>query len=150
MRTRHLLLDPDRVHLRALAVVASSAGRLRAEARLGAWLEARVDQAIDELLERSSSDTSPATGAWADLADPLGLEPRAARAACARLNRLPDAERELFFRVVLERRSLDELARTSGRSLTEIARLARCALDSVRVDEETVTTSDGSREWAAS
>jgi len=131
---RHLLLDPDEVHLRAIAAVAAEAGGLRVAAELGAWLQARVDEAIDESVEELCAARSPhelRRGAWNDLATPLGLPSAAARAACARFNILPATERELFFRAVLERRSLDDLARASGLSLTELARRARRVLDTI-------------------
>jgi DNA-directed RNA polymerase specialized sigma24 family protein len=59
----------------------------------------------------------------------LGLDPDAARAACAKFDRLPLPAREAFFRLVLEGRSLEEVSAELAASATEVARGARRALD---------------------
>lgn len=131
-----LLLDADRVHLRALALCARAALRYRGKPELEAWLEARAAEALREVLEEGEEvarDGKPAalraTGAFASLAPPLGLDADEMRRACARFNRLPADERRAFFDLVLRSHSLDELARTQTESATEIARRARRALD---------------------
>jgi hypothetical protein len=70
-------------------------------------------------------------GAFLALARPLGLEPAAMGRACAAFNRLPLAERAAFFALVIQARSLDDLARESGEGATDIARRARRALDAI-------------------
>jgi hypothetical protein len=69
--------------------------------------------------------------AFAALARPLGLEPRAMGRACLAFNRLPLPERRAFHALVIAGRSLDEIARESGESATDIARRARRALDAI-------------------
>lgn len=146
---RYLLLDAQRVHLASLARIARGARRYRGNPSLERWLEREVDAAIDATLAEeleldrsraleprvadsgSPRDDAREVGAWAELARPLGLPPRAMRSACARFNALPSEEREAFVQLVLERRSPDELARASGRTLTELARRARRGVEAV-------------------
>ncbi len=132
------LLDADRVQLRALARCARFAGRYQGRPELAAWLDEIVDQAIEDLLREDvevdvGRDSSAATpgAAFTALAAPLGLEPEAMQRACAAFNRLPAADRAAFFELVIHRRSLDDLARRSGESASEIARRARRALEVV-------------------
>ncbi len=125
-----LFLDADRVYLRALALTSRAAPRYRGQPETEEWLAARVDEAIAELLEEGD-DAARAPGAFESLAKPLGLDPRAMLRACARFHRLPLADRRSFFELVLHARSLDELARASGESATEIARRARRGLDAL-------------------
>ena len=125
-----LFLDADRVCLRALALTSRAAVRYRGQPELEDWLGARVDEALSELLEESDDVAGPA-GAFETLATPLGLDPRSLGRACARFHRLPLADRRAFFDLVLHARSLDELARASAESATEIARRARRGLDAL-------------------
>ena len=130
-----LLLDGDLVHLRSLARCARRAVRYTGRPELAAWLDEIVAEAIDEVLqEESEGDHAGSTstvecGAFASLAPPLGLEPEAMRAACAAFNRMAIEERSAFFDLVIHKRTLDELASTSGEGATEIARRARRALE---------------------
>ena len=146
---RHLLMDADRVLDASRARCAREAARWRGVPSLEVWIEERVDRVLDELRDPHEREGAPPRaepkGAFADLARPLGLSPVAMRAACARFNSRADEERELFFRLVLERRSPDALAHERGRSLSELARPARRALDALlglecgppaRADEE--------------
>jgi DNA-directed RNA polymerase specialized sigma24 family protein len=71
--------------------------------------------------------------AFAALARPLGLEPRAMGRACLAFNRLPLPERRAFHALVIAGRTLDEIASESGESATDIARRARRALDAVLI-----------------
>jgi DNA-directed RNA polymerase specialized sigma24 family protein len=133
-----LLLDADRVHLRVLGRVSRFANRYRGRPELTAWIESTVAESVQELLHEEHEAVRarpPATlepvGAFASLAPPLGLDPRAMRAACAAFNVLTFAERRAFADLVLRGRSLDEVARAAGESATEVARRARRALDAV-------------------
>jgi DNA-directed RNA polymerase specialized sigma24 family protein len=87
--------------------------------------------------------------AFAALARPLGLEPRAMGRACLAFNRLPLPERRAFHALVIAGRTLDEIARESGESATDIARRARRALDAILVGASAgtlaPTTSDHAR-----
>ena len=133
-----LLLDTDRVVLRALAIAARAAPRYHGQPALEEWLGARVDEAVRELLGEGDGEprpSAPATpqrpGAFESLAPPLGLDPRAMACACARFHRLPLADRRAFFDLVLHARPLDVLSRASGESATEFARRARRALEAL-------------------
>lgn len=135
LETQALLLDADRVHLRALALCARAAVRYRGRPELESWLEARAEEALREVLEEGE-ETLPGDaaatreqGAFESLAPPLGLDAGEMKRACARFNRLPAAERRAFFELVLRARSLDDLARSHGEGATEIARRARRALE---------------------
>ena len=130
------LLDADRVLLRSFARTARAALRYHGHPELEAWLGALVIESATELLEdereaeRNGTTVAPTPGnAFTDLARPLKLEPQRLGRACARFNRLSAAERRAFFDLVLRGRSLDQLARESGESATEIARRARRALE---------------------
>ncbi|HVS11670.1 MAG TPA: hypothetical protein VMS76_17515 [Planctomycetota bacterium] len=138
LRERAWLCDADRVFLRAVARCARFAVRYRGQPELKAWLGERVDEALADLLredleaERAGQPAEPeASAAYEDLARPLGLAPAAMRGVCVAFNQLPEPERKAFFALVIESRSLDELARASGAPATEIARRARRALDAV-------------------
>jgi len=131
LRARAYLLEADRVFLRSLARVARYAPRYRGEPELALWLAGMVDEALLDLLDEDREGAAPAPPAddtLAGLARPLGLDPGAMRAACARFHALPEEERRTFFALVVEGRDLDALARDSGESATAIARRARKAL----------------------
>ncbi len=135
VQRRCLLVDADRVHLRALALCARYAPSYRGRPGLEEWLTLLVDRALDEVvdeeaqrLEQAIPSRAVEEGAFAQLARPLGLGPDEARRACARFNRLPQEQREAFHAWVLERGTLDELARRTGLGAGEFARRARRAL----------------------
>lgn len=138
LRADAYLVDADRVHLRCLARCARRAVRYHGRPELAAWLETIVIESIEELHREDQesalgSSDAEAThgGAFSALARPLGLDPRAMRSACVVFNRMSAPERRAFFDLVIRGRSLDELARESGESATEIARRARRALDAL-------------------
>lgn len=134
LRARALLLDADRVHLRALARCAIHGGRWTGRPPLEEWLAAQVERAAGEVLREAPEGGAVGgaeEGAHVDLARPLGLDPEAALAACDAFNRQPPGDREAFFRLVLEGASLDAVAREAGRSASDVARSARRALDAV-------------------
>lgn len=130
------LLDADRVQLRALARCARFASRYQGRPDFPTWLDEIVNQAIEDILredleadvERQKSASTPGA-AFIALALPLGLEPETMRLACAGFNQLPGPHRRAFFELVIQGRSLDELARQHRESASEIARRARRALD---------------------
>ncbi|MCA8978542.1 MAG: hypothetical protein H6831_09840 [Planctomycetes bacterium] len=117
------LMDADRVLLRALALCARRGASYRGRPAIDEWLEARVQEAIEDLLEEEHAARAPASAAFADLARPLALSPERLRAACARFHARPREEREAYVRLVLDRRPLEE----SGTDPLETARRARRA-----------------------
>jgi hypothetical protein len=152
-----LLLDGDRVHLRALARIARGAGAYRGRPDFQDWIDGAVAEAVQELVreEHELARTRPPDGrgrddrvrergetlrsgsstngsdAFVTLAGPLNLDARSMRSACAAFDVLPFADRSAFFDFVLEAGDLDALARDAGVSASEIARRARRALDAI-------------------
>lgn len=128
LRSEYQLLDSGAVHLRCLALCAREACRYQGTPSLGEWLMARVDEAVEQVLEEEPC-SSANDGAWAPLAEPFGLDPQDARAACGVFNRLPLEERRAFFRIVIEREEPSLVARELGLQLSELVRFARSALE---------------------
>ena len=140
VEARHLLVDADAVHLRAIAHCARHARACEEPGRVAVWLEAQIDEGLDAWTveegrraacgggEGSSASNA---GVWAELGGPLDIEPEQARRACARFNLLPAVERTAFFHLVLDRRGIEEHAREVDRPLVELAREARRALEAV-------------------
>lgn len=111
VRERALLLDFERTAERAMARVALSALSYRGEPPFEQWLEARIDQAIADMLEEDATEefegVPPENGheprfEW--LAGAFGLEPALARRACVRFNDLPERTRRVFVLTTLEER----------------------------------------------
>jgi DNA-directed RNA polymerase specialized sigma24 family protein len=138
LRARWMLFDADRVHLRALALIAREAGTWVGRPALGTWLRVRVDRALDEVLvearrDGAGLDSSTGEGAFAVLGGPLGLTPAAARATTLAFDYLPAPERRAFLNLVIEGQCLDDVARGEGTSASEVGRRARTALDAILV-----------------
>jgi hypothetical protein len=161
LRNGAWLIDADRVLLRTFALVSRHALRYRGRPEVDVWIRALADEAITAILREDNEverrgllqkgvvqkGTAPPArgagaiaqpelvreqgGAFAALARPLGLEPRAMGRACLAFNRLPLPERRAFHALVIAGRTLDEIASESGESATDIARRARRALDAV-------------------
>ena len=127
IRARALLFDAERAALRALALIAERAVRWRGRPALDPWLDARVDEALDELLaeERDGAPRAPAPD---PIAERLGLVPEALARGRARFHALALEDRDAFHRLVLEAGSLDETARALGVGAPELARRARRGL----------------------
>jgi len=161
LRSGAWLIDGDRVLLRTFALVSRHALRYRGRPEVDVWIRALADDAINAILREDNeverrgllqkgpvqkgaappgrtaggvAQPEPGReqgGAFAALARPLGLEPRAMGRACLAFNRLPLPERRAFHALVIAGRTLDEIASESGESATDIARRARRALDAV-------------------
>ncbi len=130
LRTEALLFDADRVHLKALAHCARASVTNLGTDDMPDFVSDNVARAVRELLVQEEEATldEEAGGAFAQLAQPLGLGPASVRAACAAFNARPAAERRAFNGLVIEGRELEELAQSWGCSPTELARRARRAL----------------------
>lgn len=128
----------DRTHLRAAARVAYASRVYRGNPPLDAWLHARIDQSIEELVREEHEDEraqkvpgAPPDPLYAYLAAVLGLELPLARRACVALNRLPAEERGTFFAVVLDRKSVHRrVAEGNGPPATVHAQL-KAATDAI-------------------
>lgn len=151
---RAYLCDADRVFLRATARASRFAVRYRGQPDIDEWLAGIVDEALLDLLredleaDRAGGEPDPADiAACVDLARPLGLDPRTMRSVCSAFNHLPDGERRAFQALVIDGRALDDVARASSQSATEIARAARRALDALlEVHRERSAQSAGDQE----
>jgi len=129
------LLDAERVTLRTLAGVARFACRYRGRPVFSAWLKERCDEAIVDVLqeEREAAASSvklasDPSEAFTLLAEPLGIDAHDARRACVALHDCTFEERDAFFALVLEARSLDEVAADRDCEPTLLARRARHVL----------------------
>jgi hypothetical protein len=127
-RERALLVDVERAALRAIALVAARGPRYRGRPRLDLWLEARIDDALDDLLEEDRTPGAARHGSAADLARRLGLSPAALARGRARFHDLPFDERDAFVRLVIEVDPVEEAARSLGAPGPELARRARRGL----------------------
>jgi len=114
--------------LRCLALCAREACRYQGRPSLEEWLSARVDEAVEQVLDENPSEVAD-DGAWAPLAEPLGLDPGDARAACSVFNHLPLDQRRAFFRLVIEREEPNLIATDLELELTEMLQFARSALE---------------------
>ncbi len=135
LRMRAYLFDADRVFLRAAARCARLCVRYRGDPPLERWLDERIDESLLDLLRadaegdaRGEPPGPQQLAAFEVLARPLGLDPAAMHHVCLVHNQLPEAQRKAFRELVIEGRSLDELAAAGAGSATEIARAARAAL----------------------
>lgn len=119
IRARALLVDPGHLHSRAMLQILRSSEMGECEPPPGSWewIEARVDEALDEILldnagpqgvEAASTEAGESTHAF--LARAFGIEPAQARAAAARFNALPERTRRAFFVLLLEGGSVEASA----------------------------------------
>lgn len=157
LREECVFLDADRVHLRALARIARSALRFtaartstaargvaagrgvaaargvgRPEPQLEAWIRTEVAASVAELLREAVEMPRADPGsAFAQFARPLGLDPEAVRRGCAAFNRLPRADRAAFHALVVRDVGIENLARETGETPSELGRRARRGLDAV-------------------
>ncbi len=125
LRERWLLLDVERVHLRAMALVAHRAGSWSGRPGLERWLTNQVDAAIDEV----RAEAGP--GAADAIAAALGLEPRVARRLQAIFDGRSESERRIFIRIVLDGEEIGQVAREEQASITEVGRRARVVLEAL-------------------
>lgn len=135
LREHCLVLDADRVFLRAAARIARYASRYRGQPELDEWLRGQLDDALAELVEddaelvSGSAAALEAASGLSDLARPLGFSGSELHAACSAFNRLPLEQRRAFRALVLEAREPDLCAAELGVPAVELARGARRALE---------------------
>jgi hypothetical protein len=126
LERRALVLDAERVFLRALACTARQAERYRGDPPLSAWLERRVDEALQQLVleDQDAANEEPGSALDANLCRPLGIEPRTAGRILYAFNSRPLAERRAFRDAVIVGRGLEGL----GSEALPAARRARATL----------------------
>jgi len=110
---RALLLDPERLFLRAVARVAFAAARRPDGEAEGDWLATQMERAAadlgdeDRAADREGAQPEPGEARYAFLAEALGVEPSVARRACVVFNELPLRVRRAWWLAVVERRPLE-------------------------------------------
>jgi hypothetical protein len=118
LRERWFLIEPDRAFTRSAARVALSAAQEEAPAELESWAVARIDQALDQILEadRASElaedppDEEQRT--FPLLTDCLLVAPERVRSVTIAFHALEDLARRAFFELMVEGREvLDVLER---------------------------------------
>ncbi len=124
IRTQAILLDGQRLHLRALAHVAREAPRYLGTPQLEVWLAGIVRRAVNELMaedaEAARGAALPAAPSDPDLqqvAAELGLELEALARGFVRFNRAPFEARTALFAVLLDGMSPEAWARSQGFSV---------------------------------
>jgi hypothetical protein len=125
---RRLLLDLSRLYTHSLAFIAHDAPDYEGAEPLDAWLSGRITRAIELLLEVDREDESdalpivpPLEPRYLLLADAVGIEPGLGRRACILFNSLPDDERQAFWAVQVDGRSIEDLV-ADGHGPAELAR----------------------------
>ncbi|HED66510.1 MAG TPA: hypothetical protein ENJ09_13270 [Planctomycetes bacterium] len=135
LRERALLLDGDRVAVRAFALLARERAR-NPERTIGARrVLDLVHRAVDQLVEEEAGDLWSSRDRAGDdtfsrFAVSLGLDADSLVLARARFHRLDLATREAFLHLVLEGRPLESLVHRGDRQ--QLLRRAREALDVFR------------------
>jgi hypothetical protein len=138
-----LLIAAERVHLRALGQVAYAACARGAPGDLGPWLRQRIAESIESLLredreaERNGDPLPSSPQHFVAMTAAFGVEDGLARRASVAFHSLPAPQRRLVRALVLEGRSLAELAHALGRPLGELRSELREAVESL---ERTIGT----------
>jgi len=132
LRARAQFADVDRIVVRAQARIAREASRWRLHVSLEKWLAARIDEAIDDILEECQDGEPQAASALSLFSEPLGLSAKAMARGCRRFNGLDDEVRTAFFVLVVEGCRLEEACARLELPATLVARLARKGLDAFR------------------
>lgn len=105
---RAILLDPARLEARAMACVAHRAARYRGQRPLSAWVERRIDEAIDALLQEDWEESrsgalpcEPRDPRYSRIAEALGTSTLEARRVCTLVNGLDEEVRRALYAVVV-------------------------------------------------
>jgi hypothetical protein len=113
-RLRAFLLDTDRLHERSLLRIAFAASTADLARGLDAWVDARVDDAIVDLLledEEEHRSGKRQLEEWDErylfMIHLLGIEPGSTRRACVVFNGLAERVRRAFFALLIEDKSVE-------------------------------------------
>ncbi len=128
-------LNADRVQLRALARIAHDVP-IDGPPTDGAWIHEHVRGALKDVMVEERRAIAGRQGEGGELptdvldalAGPMGFDGRDLRVACDAFNRLEPRDRHAFFALVVERRSLDDAAKTCQMLPAELGKRARAAL----------------------
>lgn len=115
IRARHHVLDTDRVFEPALSIVAVGIVTDEAECLSEGWLDRRVDQTIQAILERDANDERLGVPhpdperSFPVFVQAFFMQPHLARGSSVRFNGLEDRVRRAFYHLILEGRPLEEV-----------------------------------------
>lgn len=115
LREVWILLDPERVYLRALGVCADAAPCEEAPEDLCAWGLSKIDLAIEQLVRSDREAERAAPESYTEgvrefplLTECLMMEPELARAASVAFNALEPLPRRAFFELMVEGREVSD------------------------------------------
>lgn len=135
LRSKALILDLNRLHMRAIARIAHAAPRYRGHPSLDPWITGRIDQSIKDLIkddreeERSAMPPSdPREPRFIFLSEALGIEPGLTRKACIKFNDLEPDVRGAFYAVVVEGKKINRYVAEGNGPPDNVLRLVRQAL----------------------
>jgi len=114
VRSRYLLIDPERLHEVALAFVAHAAALEGRRDAPESWLLAVIERAIQSILvddaeeeRRLAAPNDPDDPRYQHLSMALVIDPQLARAALVRFNALPERTRHAFVSLLIDAKSVE-------------------------------------------
>ncbi|MDF1798922.1 MAG: hypothetical protein P1V81_07080 [Planctomycetota bacterium] len=136
---RALLMDAERLQVRACAYVATIAVRdeYRGVPPLEQFLQTQIDEAIDSVLdedwgsEYKNEPLDPDDYRYRMLSAEAGLEPAQLRRVSLAFNTAPTRTRRVLFGVLIQNRPLVEVARENALGLKESKAMVREGLDKI-------------------
>jgi hypothetical protein len=141
LRERGILLEPDRVHHRVIAVCARAAMSEPPPDDLQAWVLAKIDVAIEQLVradaeaERAHPEVvSEEDGQFPLLTDCLVIEPELVRAATAAFNALDDPARRSFFDLMVEGKPVSDVVEAGPWDRDQLYEAIRRAMATLGLD----------------
>lgn len=141
LRERFVLLDPDRVLRRALAVCAEAAAHEEIEEDLEAWTLFHLDLAIDQLVHADREAEQARPGELDDeeqdfplLTQSLSLDPACVRPASVAFNELEELPRRAFFELLIEGRPVGDVIEQGPWDEDGLYAAIQCALTPFRLD----------------
>ena len=132
-----MLLAPDRLRLRALALVAYEACRRTPPQDLGPWIRARLEQAAEALQDEDresegAGDPLPSShGHYEAMVAAFGVEPGLSRRMSVAFHDLSFPQRQLLLALLRGGRTLAELAKELQRPAVALRTELRGALESL-------------------
>jgi len=149
LRERWLLLDPDRLFHRALAVCAIGAVHGERPDGSSVWIRQHVDLAIEQLLraDREAELSHPElldeeATSFPLLTECLMLEPELVRAASVAFNALEDTPRRAFFELLVEGKDLGPCIEGGPWDADGLYAAVRQAMKAVGLDDQREDTQD--------
>jgi hypothetical protein len=149
LREVWVLLDPDRVCQRALAVCAKAASDEAPPADLGAWARAKIDVAIEQLVYADSEAErvhpellSEHDKAFPLLTDSLMVDPERVRSTSVAFNSLDALPRRAFFELLIEGREVGEVIEAGPWDEDGLYEAIQTALATVDLDVRSGTADD--------